>query len=71
VMVGAYGDGNLLYTFEHGFATRDGQYLSIDVPFAGAGATWITHINKSNQIVGLYIDTAQRFYGFTARIAQQ
>ena len=70
VMVGAYGDGNFPYTFEHGFATRDGQYLSLDVPFVGAGATWITHINKSNQIVGLYIDTAQRFYGFTARITK-
>jgi len=70
VMVGAYGDGNFPYTFEHGFATRDGQYLNIDVPFVGAGATWVTHINKSNQIVGLYIDTSERFYGFTARILQ-
>jgi uncharacterized membrane protein len=70
VVVGAYGDGEYPDTFEHGFASKNGEYLNIDVPFVGVAATWVTHINKSGQIVGLYIDTDQRFYGFTAKITR-
>jgi hypothetical protein len=68
-MVGAYGDGNLFYDgFEHGFATQGGKFLNIDVPFVGAGATWTEGINNSGQIAGLYIDTAGRLYGYSAKI---
>jgi hypothetical protein len=69
VMVGAYGDGNPFYSgFEHGFATQGGEFLSIDVPFVGAGATWTSDINNYGQIAGLYIDTAGRVYGYSAKI---
>ena len=43
-----------------------GNYLTVDVPFVGAGATWVEGINNSDQIVGLYEDTAGRVYGYTA-----
>jgi len=69
VMVGAYGDGNSFYDgFEHGFASRAGKFLSMDVPFVGAGATWTSGINNFGQITGQYIDTAGRVYGYTAKI---
>ncbi|MGC1371368.1 MAG: hypothetical protein WA824_04445 [Candidatus Sulfotelmatobacter sp.] len=69
VLVGAYGDGNIFYDgFEHGFASQGGEFLSIDVPFVGAGATWTSGINNSGRITGQYIDTAGRVYGYTARI---
>jgi hypothetical protein len=71
VMAGTYGDGaaNIYEGFEHGFVYIKGEFVSVDVPFVGAGATWITGINKHNEIVGQYIDTAGRIYGFTAKIA--
>jgi len=69
-VVGEYGDGvsGNLAGFQHGFAYIKGQYLSIDVPFVGAEETWITGINKTGEISGIYVDTADRFYGFTAKI---
>jgi hypothetical protein len=48
----------------------NGEFISVDVPFIGAGATWITGIDKYPEIVGQYIDTAGRIYGFTAKIAR-
>jgi uncharacterized membrane protein len=69
VLVGAYGDGNSFYAgFEHGFAYQSGQFLEIDVPFVGVGATQAVGLNKFGQIAGYYVDTAGRFYGFTAKI---
>jgi hypothetical protein len=71
VVAGTYGDGaaNIYEGFEHGFVYIKGEFISVDVPVVGAGATWITGINKRNEIVGQYIDTAGRIYGFTAKIA--
>src|SRR5580698_2510584 len=71
-IVGEYGDGDGAVNegFEHGYFYSDGQFLSVDVPFVGAAATWLTGINKSDQISGIYIDTAGRFYGFTAAISK-
>jgi hypothetical protein len=72
IMAGTYGDGaaNIYEGFEHGFVYIKGEFVSVDVPFVGAGATWITGINKYDEIVGQYFDTAGRIYGFTAKIAR-
>ena len=69
-VVGRYGDGvsNIYEGFEHGFEFSGGQYLTIDVPFAGAGATQTVGINKSGRIAGWYMDTSGRMFGYTARI---
>jgi uncharacterized membrane protein len=70
VVVGTYRDGvhNIYEGFEHGYAYNEGQYLSVDVPFVGAGSTAVSGINKRGQIVGYYIDTDGRNYGYSAQI---
>ncbi len=69
-LVGMWGDGDLnnYEGFQHGFAVYGGQYLNIDAPFVGVGSTWVVGINRFNQIVGLYIDSAFRFFGYTAKL---
>jgi len=68
-MVGAYGDGTGPFAiYNHGFLVNQGQFTGIDVPFVGALVTWVNAINNSRVIVGFYIDTAGRYYGYTAKV---
>jgi uncharacterized membrane protein len=69
-MVGMWGDGNIknFEGFQHGYAVVDGDDITFDVPFAGVGSTWAVGINRANQIVGLYIDTNNRFFGYSAKL---
>jgi hypothetical protein len=46
----------------HGFASKNGRYISFDYP--GAGATAATGINSSGQIVGEYTSDFSAYHGF-------
>jgi uncharacterized membrane protein len=41
----------------HGFVDDNGRFISIDVPFSGASATFARDTNNRGQIVGFYDDS--------------
>jgi uncharacterized membrane protein len=54
----------------HGFVFTKGQFISFDVPFAGATITQANDINASGSIVGVYIDASGGEHGFLAEGAK-
>ena len=61
-VVGYYADAAGLF---HGFTLRDGQYTTLDVPFAGATATFAQGVDDAGLVSGAYLDASGVFHGFT------
>ena len=59
-------DTGITATVGHGFVLTQGQYISFDVPFAGATVTQANDINAHGAIAGLYIDASGAIRGFVA-----
>jgi uncharacterized membrane protein len=63
-IVGGYNNTNLdIYTADHGFILKGDRYSTIDYP--GAVQSELLAINKSGQIVGTLLDSANYYHGFT------
>jgi len=52
LIVGIYGDENLV---GHSFLFQDDQFVTFEVPFAGAVSTDVSGLNNRGQIVGRYV----------------
>jgi hypothetical protein len=61
-IVGIYIDGSGTY---HGYKLSGGRFTTLDVPFAGATATFTYGINNSGEVVGGWIDSDRSGHGFT------
>src|SRR5271170_1518095 len=61
-IVGVYVDGSGVY---RGYELSGGRFTTLDVPFAGAIATFAYGINNSGEVVGGWIDSDQNGHGFT------
>ena len=61
-IVGDYVDSSGVY---HGYERSGGKFTTIDVPFAGATATFTNAINNSGEIVGGWTDSGGVTHAFT------
>lgn len=64
-------DSDIFGTTVHGFVLTKGQFITVDVPFAGDAAyTQANDINAKGSIVGTWIDTDGVSHGFLAEGAK-
>ncbi len=61
-IVGDYEDSSGVY---HGYELSGGTFTTINVPFAGAEATYTEGLNNSGEIVGAWMDSASNTHGLT------
>jgi len=61
-IVGYYADSSGVY---HGYERSGAKFTTIDVPFAGAGATFTNAISNSDEIVGGWTDSGGATHAFS------
>jgi hypothetical protein len=59
-IVGTYEDNSGVF---HGYELSGGRFTTINVPFAGAEATYTEGLNNSGEIVGAWMDSATNTHG--------
>jgi hypothetical protein len=61
-IVGTYQDSSGIF---HGYELSGGRFTTLNVPFAGAEATYIEGLNNSGEMVGAWMDSATNTHGLT------
>ena len=59
-------NSDIFGTTFHGFVLSKGQFITIDLPFAGSSDTQANDINAKGSIVGTWLDADGVPYGFLA-----